>query len=315
MIKIRNYSEEYDEQIKALSMVTFFTIKYHQDTIADSVCLAFDGEKLVGTGYLKAGATFLKIDAEDLRYYFIHAEFMADEEADAESQVVASGMLLEELIRRFDAVQDKYPGKRLILRLWCQAQQTDYLEFLMAYGFRLMRVTPILVRTLTDEDADVFTAKASNVISLKNGEKLEIRECDPYDEAFARAYTVTNREAFEVEDSLNELRFVMGGADSHVFAVMKGERVIAAVTTWLITDERAATENIFCAEDYRHMGVTSTLLGYVFGFLKDKGYEEGSLTVFGDNQPAMQLYLKLGYEVEGTLLECHYERDYKNIGY
>lgn len=315
MIEIISYSEEYDELIKALDTVTFYSIKYHQDVIKDSVCLAMNGRQLVGVGMLKAGATFLKVDLEDLRYYFIHADFFTDDEVDVESQVMASAMMLEDLKDSFNEIQDRYPGKRLILRLWCSSEKNDYLEFLMSYGFRPMRVTPVLARTLDGEDENVFTAKNSNIIELKNGERLEIREMNPYDETFAREYILTNREAFEVEDSMNELRFVMGGEDSHVFAVMKGERVIAAVTTWLITDERASTENIFCAEDYRNMGITTAMLQYVFGFLKSKGYSVASLTVFGDNQPATQLYFKLGYEVEGTVIECHYERDYRNIGY
>lgn len=314
MIKIIDYSDRYDEKLMKLDMMSFLNIKYHRDVILKSVCLAADGDEIIGVGMLKAGATFLKIDEEELRYYFIHADFLADEGADAEAQVIASGMLIEELKKRFDKIQDSHKGKRLILRVWTNAMKKDYLEFLMSYGFRPMRVTPIMARELTDEDMEAYS-EDEPVIRLKGGEKLAIREMDPDDENFAKEYIKTNREAFEVEDSINELRFVMGGEDSHVFAVMKGERVIAALTTWTVSEGRAATENIFCAQDYRQKGVTSALIQYALGFLRSRGYEQASLTVFGDNQPATQLYLKLGYEVEGTLLECHYERDYKNIGF
>lgn len=310
MIHLEKYSDKYEEQLKSIDMIAFNTVNYHADVLAASVRVAVDGERLIGVGYLKAGATFLKADESDLPYYFIHAEYITDDESDPEEQIEASELLLEELKRQFDELCDKYADKRLILRLWCNSTRTAYQEFLMAHGFRVMRVMPILVRELVPEDED-----ADEKIILSDGEALDIREMDPYDDAFMHAYMVTNREAFEVEDSANELRFVMGGEDSHVFAVMKGERVIASVTLWHITDERAATENIFCAEDYRKKGVTSALLQYVFGFLRKKGYEFASLTVFGDNLPAIGLYFKLGYELEGNMLELHYEKNYKNIGF
>lgn len=311
MIKLLKYTEKYDEQIQNIDMITFLEIKYHPDMIKDSICLAVSGTKVIGVGVLKSGATFLKINEQDLPYYFLHAEYVTDETADADDQVVASDLLLKDLKASYESIQEQYPNKRIILRLWCNAMKTDYQEFLMYQGFRAMRVTPILARQLEESD----TEYGQNVIELKNGESLEIKEMDPNDEMFARAYLETNGEAFEVEDSINELRFTMGGEDSHVFAVMKGERVIAALTTWVVNEGRTATENIFCAKDYRHMGVTSALLRYVFGYLKNKGYENVSLTVFGDNQPAQQLYLKMGYELAGNMIELHYEKNYQNIGY
>lgn len=310
MIRICEYTPLYDEQLKAVDMMSFLNIKYHPDVLADTVCLAVEDDKLLGVGFLKAGATFLKVDTEELPYYYIHAEFKADENADAESQVIASRFMLEELKGSFTVIQDKYPGKRLILRLWCGAGKSAYLEFLMSLGFRPMRVIPVMVKELEDEE---FTSDDS--IILPNGEELKIREMNPCDENFAAAYTVTNREAFEVEDSIGELKFMMGGEDTHVFAVMKGERVIAAVTTWVVSEGRAVTENIFCARDCRRMGITGRLLEYTFSFLKAKGYEEASLTVFGDNQPAAQLYFKSGYQLESCILECHYELNYKNAAY
>lgn len=310
MIKIKEYSDKFDEQLKAIDMITFYTVKYHSDVIKPGISAVVDGRKLIGVSYLKAGASFLKVDERELPYYFIHAEYITDEGADVETQVEASELMLEDLKGKFADIQSRYNDKRLILRLWCNTEKTAYQEFLMAHGFRPMRVLPILVRELTEDDV-----REKDSIVLPGNEKLEIKEMNPHDDGFMKEYTVTNREAFEVEDSENELRFVMGGEDSHVFSVMNKDRVIAAVTLWKITESRAATENIFCAADYRNKGITSALLKYVFGYLKEKGYDVASLTVFGDNQPATQLYFKLGYELEGNMLELHYETEYSNIGF
>lgn len=312
MIKTVKYDSKYDEQIKAIDMVLYYTIMYHSDVFTDTVLLAVREEDdcLTGVGYLKAGATFLKVKTEELPYYFIHGEMFVPEDADAEALVISMDMLIDALKKEFEDIQAEYPGKRLILRTWSNADNKDYLEFLMVHGFRQMRVTPIMVKNLVDEDFDNVAPQIT-----VGDEILEIKEMDPNDPAFLREYMVTNREAFEVEDSAAELLFMLDGGDSHLYAVMKGDKVIAAVSSWQIDDRRATTENIFCKEEYRHKGVTTALIKYVLGILKERDYEEASLTVFGDNQPAMQLYLKLGYELNGTLIECHYEREYRNIGY
>lgn len=304
------YNEKYDKAIQNIDMILFFTIKYHNDVLKDTVTLAVDGRKVCGVGYLKAGATFLKVEKENLPYYFIHSEIFTDVSADPALQVGAMSLLLAELKRRFLEIQDKYSDKRLILRMWSPAENLDFLEFLMEHGFRQMRLTPIMVKSLTKKDIKKDDTDLSFI-----EEGLHIREMDPNNDEFLKAYMVTNREAFEVEDSGDEMKFMMGGADSHVWAVMKEDRVIAALSTWQISEKRAATENIFCAEDYRKKGVTSALIKYVFSQLRKSDYREASLTVFGDNQPAMQLYLKLGYVLNGELIECHFEKEYKNIGF
>ena len=94
----------------------------------------------------------LKVDERELPYYFIHAEYIPDEGADVETQVEASELMLEDLKGKFADIQSRYNDKRLILRLWCNTEKTAYQEFLMAHGFRPMRVLPILVRKLTEDD-------------------------------------------------------------------------------------------------------------------------------------------------------------------
>lgn len=310
-MKIAEYSEKYDEALKSIDELSFLTVKYHQDVIKSSVCVALKGKKVMGAGFLKAGATFLRIE-DDLPYYFIHAEYFADNTADPVDQIEASEMILEELKDCFNSIQDTYPHKRLILRLWSDSKKTAYLEFLIFHGFRPMRISPVLVRELDDE---CDSEELSEIIDTGTCEKLVIKDMDPNDDRFMEEYLITNGEAFEVPDSAQELKFITGGEDSHVFAVMSGNRVIASVTTWKISEKRAATENIFCAADHRRRGITAYLINYVCSFLYKKGYSEASLSVFGDNQPAEQLYLKLGYMLEGCMIECHYERDYKNIGF
>lgn len=310
MLEIIEYDIKYNSDIRKLDELMFLEIQYHADVLKNTICIAlYDGE-FTGAGFLIAGPTYLQLGKQDLPYYHLHAEYKAV--VGTECEVEASTEMLKHLKLDFCKLQDRYYDKRLILRLWCGGSESAYMEFLMYHEFRAMKVTPILVKSL-----DMGQMKRELQISeflYRLDKKLEICEIKPQeDEKLMRAYMNANGSAFEVEDSENELRFRLASPKSHVFAVMRGNEVIASVTTWEVSKNRAATENIFCIEKYRNRGVTTALLEYVFDYLRENGYHEASLTVFGDNQPAVQLYFKLGYELLATLVEMHYETDYSPV--
>lgn len=315
MLEIVDYSERFDGDIIRLDELIFLELKYHQDVIKDSVCIALQDGAFAGIGFLIAGATYRVIDERELRYYQISVEYKAVE--GTEWEIEASEAILEDLKLSFEDICNEYPEKRLILRLWSNGANNAYIEFLMMMEFRPMKVTPILEKRLdcNQKQAGALMEQARADIRAI-GSALTITEIFPNrDEHMMSEYLRSNGSAFEVEDSSAELCFRMEGPFTKVFAVMEGETVVASVTVWKITEEQAATENIFCIDGYRNRGITTALLQYAFAFLRQEGFSRASLTVFGDNQPAVQLYFKLGYELTGTLLEMHYEPDYLPVQY
>lgn len=310
MLEIIEYNEKFDDDIMKLDELMFLEIKYHADVLKETICIALYNNEFAGVGFLIAGATFLQIEKQELPYYHLHAEYKAVVGTDYE--VEASTEMLENLKLKFCRLQDTYFDKRLILRLWCGGSESAYMEFLLYHQFRAMKVTPILVKSL--DDSGKKHELGIDEFLFRLDKEMKIQEIKPNeDPELMKSYMEANGSAFCVEDSENELRFRLGSPKSHVFAVMKGSQVIASVTTWEVSEKRAATENIFCIEKYRNRGVTTALLEYVFNYLHGNGYREASLTVFGDNQPALQLYFKLGYELLATLVEMHYETDYEPV--
>jgi len=314
MLEIVDYCDEYDEDIMKMDELIYLELKNHKDVISESVCIAVRDGEFAGIGFLMAGASFKFIEERELRYYQISVEYKAVE--GTEWEIEASEAILEDLKLSFEDLCDLYPDKRLILRLWSNGANNAYIEFLMMNEFRPMKVTPILEKRLDYDELMPGAMKRAKEELAGINPGLEIKEIFPNkDENLMREYMKSNGSAFEVEDSTAELCFRMAGPFTKVFAVMDGETVVSSVTVWKISDEQAATENIFCIEKYRNQGISTLMLQYAFAYLREHGFSRASLTVFGDNQPAAQLYFKLGYELTGTLIELHYEPDYIPLQY
>jgi len=52
--------------------------------------------------------------------------------------------------------------------------------------------------------------------------------------------------------------------------------------------------------EYRGLGIGNALMDYIIEWAKKHGYEKISLSVFSTNKPAINLYVKFGFEIEGV---------------
>ncbi len=315
MIELVDYSEIYDDDIMADNPIFLFEIKYHGDVLKDSICVALYDGKYAGVGFLQAGPTFLCIESRDLPYYHIHMEYKAVSGLDCEIEVTE--LLLEDLKDSFSDLQANYPGKRLLLRTWNKADSVLSLEFLIAHEFRPMKVTPIMIHNLEDIDYDLPDSTSEYTYTLppskKSGEVI-IKPIEFTDDMWSQ-YLEANGDAFVVADSKNELGFKLNDPNTVVFGAFHNGRLVGSVTTWQLSETRATTENIFCVKEYQGLGIASNMIKYVSDYLIKHGYTEASLTVFGENLPALSLYLGLGYEIQNELLEMQYEVGFKPMMY
>lgn len=293
-LEIVKYDASYDRQMDEINPILALSVRYHGDTFRDSVLVAKIKDEVIGFGFLSAGPTFLDMEHCDVCH--VHVEFTADRGNRLE--VEASAALLECLVEEFREMEKKYPEKQLVLRTWCRASATHYMEFLMQFAFMIKRSTPVMVRKLED------VSDLSEDYRVPKG--LEIRKM-VFDEAVMERYIAASAKAYVVPDSPSELWFRLGSGKTEVYSVMKGDEFVASVTVWPISEYRYATENVFCVPEYQRKGIASTLLRYVLHKIKENGGTEASLTVFGDNTPAQLCYLSLGYEVEDVMLEMHYK--------
>lgn len=60
------------------------------------------------------------------------------------------------------------------------------------------------------------------------------------------------------------------------------------------------TSGIAVLREYRGIGIGNAIMDYVISWAKARNYEKISLTVFSTNAPAIDLYKKFGFNVEGV---------------
>ena len=53
-------------------------------------------------------------------------------------------------------------------------------------------------------------------------------------------------------------------------------------------------------KNYRGIGIGNAMMDYMISWAKERGYKKISLSVFSTNQPAINLYKKFGFEIEGV---------------
>ncbi|MEM2974869.1 MAG: GNAT family N-acetyltransferase [Candidatus Bathyarchaeia archaeon] len=53
-------------------------------------------------------------------------------------------------------------------------------------------------------------------------------------------------------------------------------------------------------KEYRGLGIGNALMDYAIEWAREQGYEKISLSVFSTNKPAINLYKKFGFEIEGV---------------
>ena len=91
------------------------------------------------------------------------------------------------------------------------------------------------------------------------------------------------------------------------FAAFSGDEFLGGVMTFLITEERSATENIFVLPEWRRKGVAKAFITEALKYLKEKGKTMATLCTDGDNKPAINLYKSLGYRMYFVNIEFGYD--------
>lgn len=323
MITIVNYRERYLSDIEALDAEMAAEIVRHADVCRDTVCVALTDGEFAGAGLIAETNPYHVSDEEEWQYY--RAEFRAIPGTEDEAEV--SITLLEELQYRFGRLPGR-DGRKPVLRVWVNAEDTAYTELLFDEGFRVGNVMTVMTRPIDETDellegqeepednrGPAYDPEAN--LSFGSGSDEDWRDVDAAaDETEIReffdspeewmAYFEVNARSFGQPDSENEMRYRLGNPDCHVWVAIRDDALVAAISVWPLGSGIYATENIFCDPRYQRRGITSKLLAHALGKLYDQGAVAVRLTVYGNNLPAIRLYRKFGYTVAYQLLEMHY---------
>ena len=293
---IGNPREEDVEQLGTLDFVMKLHYLYHGDFDVRNLFCAFDGAgQLVAAAHLTKHDTFdaagHEEEADFARYLMFDLAF-ADEHPDE----AIHDALMDALLARSREIKAEHPHKNVVLS---QYVDTDNLKDAAYYLKRGFTVWDTIVVFKYDLSGDIPTCP------LPDG--VEIR---PYvldnDEAL-RSYNQAEVAAFDgVAWSLNHLRWMEGAAEMAHFCAFSGGRMIGNTSTWRITDDRSATENIFVTPDWQRKGVAHCLIHTALAHLKQQGKKIATLGTHGTNSKAIRLYMQLGYELLGFRLLMGY---------
>jgi len=107
--------------------------------------------------------------------------------------------------------------------------------------------------------------------------------------------------------SMNHLRWMQGAAEMIHFCAFFGDQFIGNTSTWRITEERSATENVFVVPEWQKKGIARSLICAALDHLKEHGKTIATLGTHGTNRKAIRLYTQIGYKLYGFRLTVGYE--------
>lgn len=296
MLKIRGYREEDLEGIKELDFMMWLCIQwngtYHKE---DAFVAVDDNNHVIGVAALYYDGTFYYIEEnrEDIPLYKMQFEIRIEEGCENQDQVRRE--LLGALKKRFKEYKEKYPDKRMAMRCWMENDDVESMKFYLGEGFSGSDIIWVMGFDLTGTIPQ-YEIPQGITISEENFSRLTVKD---YQEADERGND-------GVQNSEDEFRFRLQGDSTKVFTAKDGDKVVSANIVWGIGDGQSATENVFTVPEYRHRNIGRSTLSYALNYLKGNGQTLATLSCKGDNLPAINMYLSMGYELKYYLVEMHY---------
>lgn len=291
-IRIRDYEEKDLDFVQKIDFLMWLQVQYNKDYIKENIFTAIDeSENVVGIGSLSFHCTWYSMDMDIM--HKLKYDIVVDEES--KYGKIVKSLLMDKLIERCNEYKAEYSNKKICICGWCEADKIEEMQFLIAKGFAMSSVIPVLKYDLSKEIRHYEIPK--NIVI----EQYPINEnaIDKFIEATAAGNN-------GIADSKAELWFRTGGSSFKIFAAIDNGKVVSSVTLWNIDEERSATENIFTIPEYRRKNIAREVIATGLQALKDKGGKIATLSVKGENLNAIKLYLSMGYELMYNLIEMQY---------
>jgi len=204
---------------------------------------------------------------------------------------------MKALLLRANELKKAYPDKKIRLIKYISADDNEETDYFLTKGFVAYDINLVMKRNLTDEILEIPKVDGISIINWKMATEDEKKK---YLEAEAKSNS-------GVCWSLNQLSWYSYGPEWDTFTAFLDDKVIGSIMTWMITDERSATENMFVIPKWRKKGIAKLVLAEALKFLKSKGKKIATLCVYGDNKPAITLYKSLGYTMLSTNIEYGFD--------
>ncbi|MNO35359.1 ribosomal-protein-alanine N-acetyltransferase [compost metagenome] len=296
---IRNPKDEDAEQIEGMDFVLKMLYLYHGDLDKRNMFCAVsrDGEVLAAS-HLMEHDTFHAVGHDEdpsfkryLNYEIIFAENAEDEGIKA--------ALIEALIGRAREIKTQYQEKRIILAQHLDTDDFEELSFCLARGFTICDTIVVykfdLSREIPKYPLPEGVLVKPTVLDHNHGETQ-----DKYHQAELASFD-------GVAWSFNHLGWMQGSPEIVNFCAFHGDQLIGNTSTWRITEERSATENVFVIPEWQKKGVARNIICTALAYLKEQGKTIATLGTYGNNKKAIRLYTQIGYELYGFRFTVGYE--------
>lgn len=306
MFNIRKYEDGDLEQIQQIDFMMWLCLQWNGVCHKEDAFVAEKDGVILGAAALFCDGTWYYLDKDrmDIEAYRMQFEIVVRDAYVEDSKYLTKEgkkdverALLKELKRHFGEIKQQYPDKKLVMRCWCEDTEKEDMQMYLEEGLSANSITWVLGEDLKKE-IPVYDVP----------EEIKIGKHD-FDRDGMKSYMEANELGYDgVADAEEELRFRLCDEDTAVFTAMDGDKVVSSTTVWSIDKEirRSATENVFTIPEYRHQNIGRATLAYALQYLKDKGENIATLTCVGDNLPAINMYLSMGFELKYFLVEMHY---------
>lgn len=284
---IRNYQEDDWKQIEEFNDLTVLRYRYNEDFVKENIFCAIDEkQQILGVGHIA-------YDYKNKMQLDISINHIVD---DTESNIIWDSILFK-LIERAKLIKSEQQFDKLIISQYCYANDTEEINKMLSYGFCVINNCLVMKYDLTNEIPSVDVPKG-----------IVVKENRFEDDESFYIYQKTMREVFDCENwSNNRLRWTMHGPGWNNYGAFDGEELVAGVMIWDITNIKSATEEIFVTEEYRNRGIARYIITETLKSLKQEGKEVATLSVFGNNKPAISLYKSIGYSMMDVMIEIGLE--------
>lgn len=296
---IRNYCRYYADKIGNFDKITELAYSYNPDfKPANIFCAVNSEDEILGVGHLEPHITWAPIDKDSQApdyIYSLRVSIILNPAYSTDKNL--SSDLMDALLIRAREIKKDYPGKKIRIIKYISSDNNEEMDFLISKGFAANRTSLVMKRDLNEE---ILSCPYSPDIRIVNWKMETEEDLKLYFEADS---ICSDGAAW----SINLVRWMRNAPEWATFAAFSGDELVGSVMTWLITEERSATENIFVLPKRRRMGVAKAFITEALKYLKLKGKTMATLCVYGDNKPALQLYKSLGYRMYSVNIEFGYD--------
>lgn len=296
---IRNFCKDDAYKIGSFDKVAELSYLYKGDMKADNIFCAVNSEnEVLAAADLEPHISWTSIDKDCQAPDYIYRlnVNMRINPAHAADKNLRS-RLMDVLLSRAEEIKKDYPGKKIRVIKYISTHNNEEMDFFMSKGFVAHRTSLVMKRDLTQE---IEASSSSSDYTIVNWKLEKDDEVKCYVETDAKC----NDGAAWNYDTVAWMRYAPEWA---TFAAFSGDKFLGGIMTYLITEERSATENIFVLPEWRRKGVAKAFITEALKYLKGKDKTMATLCVDGDNKPAINLYKSMGYKIYFVNLEFGYD--------